>query len=115
VASKDDLVNQILNKPKPQPEKAEAFSLDKDKNDEVKKEEQDPLQYRRVRKVPYLKKWPTCGICKERLLGDRFGWFTECEDGEHWWWCIPCMEECDCYATEKEIKNAKKERRSRAR
>ena len=112
--STDDLINSIL-RPKPQLEKAEASSLEQEENHEVTDEDQpDPLRYRRVRKVPYLKKWPKCGMCSTVLLGDRFGWFSECEDGEHWWWCVPCMEKCDCHATEEEIKRANKERKSRA-
>lgn len=74
------------------------------------KDEEPALQYRRIRKVPYLKRWPTCGLCKARLLGNRFGWFAKDEDGNHWWWCVPCMEKCNCYATKEEIKHAQQER-----
>jgi len=120
--SKNDLINSILGS-KPQPEKAEASSLEQDekleeKNHETVEQDDDtppPLRYRRVKKVPYLKKWPKCGMCSTVLLGDRFGWFAEDEDGGHWWWCVPCMEKCDCYATEEEIKRAQKERKSRAK
>ncbi len=74
------------------------------------KDEDDPLQYRRIKKVPYLRRWPKCSLCKNKLLGDRFGWHAEDEDGNHWWWCVPCMEKCNCYATEEEIKRAKNTR-----
>jgi|TARA_R110000824_G_scaffold6133_3_gene28188 hypothetical protein len=128
----DDLMNSIID-PKPQPENAEAFSTgnpenqEKDNKDEnsikvknVSKDwkygtAEDPVVYRRVRKIPYVRKWPTCGLCKKKITGDRFGWFCKDEDGDHWWWCVPCMEADDCYATEEEIKRAKKERRSRAK
>lgn len=118
----DDMFDSIINKPtKPQPKKAEASSLEpEEKKDEVTKtenteDEVPPLRYRRIRKVPYLKKWPKCGLCSTVLLGNRFGWFAEDEDGEHWWWCVPCMEKCNCYATEEEIERASKERKSRAK
>lgn len=111
----DDMFDSIINKPtKPQPKKAEASSLEsKEKKDEKTlntESEAPPLQYRRIRKVPYLKRWPTCGLCKARLLGNRFGWFAKDEDGNHWWWCVPCMEKCNCYATKEEIKHAQQER-----
>ena len=75
------------------------------------KEEEEPpiLQYRKVKKVPYLKRWPRCGLCKERLLGNRYGWFTEDEDGEHWWWCVRCLEAEDCFPTEEEKLKAEQE------
>ncbi len=113
----DDMFDSIINKPtKPQPKKAEASFLEsKEKKNEVTKiekteDEAPPLQYRRIKKVPYLKRWPKCGLCTARLLGNRFGWFAEDEDGTHWWWCVPCMEKCNCYATKEEIKRAKQER-----
>jgi len=147
----DDMFDSIINKPtKPQPEKAEASSLEsQEEADEIintpcgkcgdtttplhvngvcgncytpesveiknTEDEVPPLRYRRIRKVPYLKKWPKCGLCSTVLLGNRFGWFAEDEDGEHWWWCVPCMEKCNCYATEEEIERASKERKSRAK
>ena len=118
MADLDDMFDSIINKPtKPQPKKAEASSLEsKEKKNEVTETENTedkapPLQYRRVRKVPYLKRWPKCGLCTNRLLGSRFGWFAEDEDGNHWWWCVPCMEKCNCYATKEEIERAKQEER----
>ena len=116
----DELLDSLINEPeKPQPEKAEASFVEskeiKTDSKVVADDEVPPLRYRRIRKVPYLKKWPKCGLCSTVLLGDRFGWFAEDEDGEHWWWCVPCMEKCNCFATEEEIKRASKERKSRAK
>ncbi len=81
------------------------------KEDSKKQKEEEPpiLQYRKVKKVPYLKRWPRCGLCKERLLGNRYGWFTECEDGEHWWWCVRCLEAENCFPTEEEKLRAEQE------
>jgi len=79
------------------------------------KDREDPLQYRRVRIVPYLKRWPKCSMCKDTLLGNRHGWFAEDVDGNHWWWCVPCLEKANCFPTEEEIKRAQKERKSRAK
>tara|TARA_R110000751_G_scaffold1985_10_gene7638 strand:- start:619 stop:972 length:354 start_codon:yes stop_codon:yes gene_type:complete len=99
----DDLFDSIINKPKkPQPKKAEASSLDEGKK-------YDPLKSRRVKVVPYLRKWPTCVTCEGRLLGDRFGWFLEDKDGRHWWWCVKCLERTNRIATDKEKEHARKE------
>ena len=106
----DDMFDSIINNPqKPQPKKAEASFLESQEEEDEIKNDSDPLKFRRVRQVPYLKRWPKCSMCKNTLLGNRFGWFAEDEDGNHWWWCVPCMEKCNCYATEKEIKRAQQE------
>jgi hypothetical protein len=79
----NNLFDSIINKPKkPQPKKTEAFS----------KDNKDPFHFRRIKKVPYLKRWPQCNGCKTRLLGNRLGWFAEDKDGNHLWWCVSCSE-----------------------
>jgi len=102
----DDLINNIIESDdKPQPKKAEAFSVPEPKPsvqevsppvDEIDDEwDLDP----KWTKVPARKRNPMCGTCRKKLKGGEWHWRYDSGPAigepksrhEIYWWCSRCI------------------------
>ncbi len=106
----DDLFKEFETE-EPQPEPAEAFLIDEplpdpslygptaEKLDLMKKH----ITSAKLSIVPFLKKWPYCSSCGDRLMGDWFCWIFTIK-GESMQFCLTCVKQAGRTQTDQETK-----------
>ena len=46
------------------------------------------------KKVPPRSRMLTCGLCRRKMKGGMRGWHSSYTDGDKFWWCEKCYEDC---------------------